>query len=60
MELAKLPGLEFDPAMLLHGEQDIEIHKPLPTAAAFETKGRIADVFDKGKAALVIIEAMNW
>ena len=56
MGLAKMPGLEFNPAMLLHGEQDIELHKPLPTAATFKTKGRIADVFDKGKAALVIIE----
>jgi acyl dehydratase len=56
MGLGKMPGLEFNPAMLLHGEQDIEIHKPLPTAATFKTKGRIADVFDKGKAALVIIE----
>jgi acyl dehydratase len=54
--LGKMPGLEFNPAMLLHGEQDIEIHKPLPTAASFKTQGRIADVFDKGKAALVIIE----
>jgi hypothetical protein len=54
--LGKMPGLEFNPAMLLHGEQDIEIHKPLPAAASFKTKGRIADVFDKGKAALVIIE----
>jgi acyl dehydratase len=56
MGLGKMPGLEFNPAMLLHGEQDIEIHKPLPTAASFKTQGRIADVFDKGKAALVIIE----
>ena len=56
MGLGKMPGLEFNPAMLLHGEQDIEIHKPLPAAASFKTKGRIADVFDKGKAALVIIE----
>ena len=52
----KLPGIEFNLAQLLHGEQDIEIHRPLPTAARTRTKGRIADVFDKGKAALVIME----
>jgi acyl dehydratase len=52
----KIPGVEFNLAQLLHGEQDIEIHKPLPTSAATRTRGRVADVFDKGKAALVILE----
>ncbi len=52
----KVEGLEFNPAMLLHGEQEIEIQRPLPTAASFKTKSVIADIFDKGKAALVIIE----
>jgi len=54
--LFQVPGVEFNPAMLLHGEQDVEIHRPLPTAARFTTEGRIADVFDKGKAALLRIE----
>jgi acyl dehydratase len=49
-------GLSFNPAMLLHGEQEIELHRPLPTSARFTTSGRIADIFDKGKAALVVIE----
>ncbi len=55
--LTDLPGLSFNLAMLLHGEQDIEIHQPLPTAAKTSTEGRIADVFDKGKAALIIMES---
>jgi acyl dehydratase len=49
-------GLDFNPAMLLHGEQEIELHRPLPVSASFKTEGRIADIFDKEKAALVIIE----
>ena len=53
----KLPGIEFDLAQLLHGEQDIEIHRPLPKAAKIRTRGRIKDVFDKGTAALVILES---
>ena len=52
----KIEGLSFNPAMLLHGEQDIEIHQPLPTAAEFKTTGRIAEIYDKKKAALVIFE----
>jgi acyl dehydratase len=52
----KLPGIEFNMAQLLHGEQDIEIHKTLPVSAETMVRGRVADVFDKGKAALVITE----
>jgi acyl dehydratase len=50
------PGLKFNPAMLLHGEQDIEIHRPLPTSAKLESETRIAGLYDKGKAALVVVE----
>src|SRR5262245_24132613 len=54
--LANVPGLSYNRALLLHGEQDIELHRPLPTAAEFTTRGRIAEIYDKGKAALVIVE----
>jgi acyl dehydratase len=54
--LAGIPGLEFNFAMLLHGEQDIEIHKPLPVAAEITSKGRLAELYDKKKAALAILE----
>jgi acyl dehydratase len=53
-----LPGLSFNPMLLLHGEQEIEILAPrLPTAATVHTVGRVAAVYDKGKAALLVIEA---
>ena len=54
--LAGIPGLEFNFAMLLHGEQDIEIHRPLPVAAEITSKGKLAELYDKGKAALAILE----
>jgi acyl dehydratase len=54
--LGNVPGLSFNPALLLHGEQDVQIHRPLPTAAEFKTRGRIAEIYDKGKAALVVVE----
>jgi acyl dehydratase len=43
--------------MLLHGEQDLIIHKPLPPRAKVENTGLLKDVFDKGKGALLVIES---
>jgi acyl dehydratase len=49
-------GLEFDRTKLLHGEEEILIHKPLPPESKLRTETRVHDVFDKGKAALAILE----
>ena len=49
-------GMEINPIMILHGEQAITIHQPLPTNATVESTAVIKDVFDKGKGAAVIVE----
>lgn len=46
---------EFNPMMLVHGEQYTEIKKPLKTAGKLVSTGRIIDILDKGKGASVII-----
>ena len=52
-----MPGLKFNPALLLHGEQDIEIHRPIPVAAKLESQAQASPgVYDKGKAALAVVE----
>lgn len=43
-------------AKILHGDEEIELFRPLPAKATIEVKGRIADVYDKGKAAVIVFE----
>ena len=50
---------EFDPAMLVHGEQAIEVEGPIPTDGAVRTTSRIAAIYDKGSGALVVIESSS-
>ena len=54
--MAGVPGIQINFALVLHGEQDIEIHRPIPVRAKIESAGRIAGIYDKGKAALIVIE----
>ncbi|XP_015435698.1 PREDICTED: peroxisomal multifunctional enzyme type 2 [Dufourea novaeangliae] len=51
-----LPGLQLDPMKMLHGEQYIEVYKPVPTEATVETKFKLLDVLDKGSGAVFIIQ----
>ncbi len=44
--------------MLLHGEQMIELYRPLPSAATVSVVGRISEVWDKGKAAVLGVESV--
>jgi acyl dehydratase len=50
---------EFDPAMLVQGEQAIEISGPIPTDGAVRTTSRIAAIYDKGSGALVVLESSS-
>ena len=40
----------FDMAMLVHGEQSITLHQPVPVEGTAMIKGRVAAMYDKGKA----------
>ena len=52
----EVPGLAIDPALGLHGEQDLEIHQPIPTSGSVENRPRVAALYDKGSAGVVVIE----
>lgn len=50
--------VEMKLEMLLHGEQSIELYRPLPPEATVSVVGRISEVWDKGKAAVLGVESV--
>lgn len=43
----------FNPAMLVHGEQGIELHREIPVEGSAVSVAEITGIFDKGKGAVV-------
>jgi acyl dehydratase len=43
----------FNPAMLLHGEQEITLHQPIPVEGSLKTTSTLTGVYDKGSGAVL-------
>ncbi len=52
-------GMDFNLAMLLHGEQDLTLAGPIPVGASVVNEARIAAIYDKRKAAVVVVEVVT-
>ena len=52
-----MSGVEMKLEMLLHGEQSVELLRPLPSSAKIKVTGRVSEVWDKGKAAVIGVES---
>ncbi|MGW2487512.1 MaoC/PaaZ C-terminal domain-containing protein [Streptomyces sp. NPDC001606] len=50
-----MPGIDVDLARVLHGGQSLTIHRPIPVRGTATATSRIAAVYDKGKAALLVL-----
>ncbi|MCX5557238.1 MaoC/PaaZ C-terminal domain-containing protein [Streptomyces sp. NBC_00038] len=50
-----MPGVEVDLARVLHGGQSIRLHRPIPVEGRATATSRIAAVYDKGKAAILVM-----
>lgn len=46
----------FDMAMLVHGQQSVTLHRPLPVEGTAMLAGELVAMYDKGKAAVVVLE----
>ena len=47
----------FNPAMLVHGEQAIELYGEIPPDGEIESTGRVSAIWYKGKGAVVVMES---
>ncbi|MFD5426564.1 MaoC/PaaZ C-terminal domain-containing protein [Streptomyces sp. NPDC127084] len=49
------PGIEVDLAAVLHGGQKITLHRPIPVKGSATSTSRVAAIYDKGKAAILVL-----
>ena len=52
--------LNIDMALMLHGEQRLTLHRPLPVKASLVSEVRVSEILDKGagKGALIFLETI--
>ena len=48
----------FNPALMVHGEQGIELYDPIPASGEIESVGTITGIWDKGSAGVVEFESL--
>ena len=52
-------GVDINWALLLHGEQDLEIRRSIPRSGDVTSQPRISHIYDKGRAALMVVEVTS-
>jgi acyl dehydratase len=50
---------DFNWAMLVHGEQGIRLHQPIPVSGTVSSQTEITGIYDKGKGAVVVMETRS-
>ena len=55
---AGMPNLgTFNPAMLVHGEQSVQLHRSIPVAGTLRSVGKVTAIYDKVKGAVIVMES---
>ena len=57
--VAVVADLKCNPMAILHGEQQIVLHRPIPTSATLHTTSEVKAIYDKGKGALVVVQTQT-
>lgn len=60
MKAGQAPGMNYGFDRILHGEQLLELKRPLPSSGVFTHKAKIKNIFDKGKNAIVVTEVRSF
>ena len=50
----------YDPTMVVHGEEAVELHRPIPPSGSLRAVARVAAIHDKGAAAVVVFETEGF
>ncbi|XP_027889600.1 peroxisomal multifunctional enzyme type 2 [Xiphophorus couchianus] len=58
--LSSIPGLSIDFTQVLHGEQYLELYKPLPTSGTLTSETTVADILDKGSGAVILLDVNTY
>ncbi|KAL1773429.1 peroxisomal multifunctional enzyme type 2 [Sigmodon hispidus] len=58
--LAEVPGLSINLAKVLHGEQYLELYKPLPRSGELKCETVIADILDKGSGIVIVMDVNTY
>jgi acyl dehydratase len=53
-----ISNVDINLAMLLHGEQSVTVHREIPPEGSVKVTGRVSEVWDKGKAAVIGAEGV--
>jgi 3-hydroxyacyl-CoA dehydrogenase/3a,7a,12a-trihydroxy-5b-cholest-24-enoyl-CoA hydratase len=48
--------IKFNPMMLVHGEQYLEIRRPIPTAGDITCHSKVSHIYDKGSGMVVVAD----
>ncbi|KAH0501442.1 Peroxisomal multifunctional enzyme type 2, partial [Microtus ochrogaster] len=58
--LAQIPGLSIEFSKVLHGEQYLELYKPLPRSGELRCETVVADILDKGSGVVIVMDVHSY
>ncbi|XP_040097629.1 peroxisomal multifunctional enzyme type 2 isoform X1 [Oryx dammah] len=58
--LAEIPGLSINLAKVLHGEQYLELYKPIPRTGKLRCEAIVADILDKGSGLVILVDVYAY